>query len=67
MNKGMQLVRTVDWKKEVKEWEVFEAFDNDAESRFRSYKGMFEKVEDKEVEEKKEVKKTEWKKWKAKK
>lgn len=63
----MQLVRTVDWKKEVKEWEVFEAFDNDAESWFRSYKGMFEKVDNKEVEEKKEAKKTEWKKWKAKK
>lgn len=64
----MQLVRTVDWKKEVKQWEVFEAFDNDAESWFRNYKWMFEKVEEKEeIKEDKEVKKTEWKKWKAKK
>lgn len=66
----MQLVKTVDWKREVKQWEIFEAYDNDAESWFRSYKWMFEKVEDKEIEkneEKKDEKKAEWKKAKAKK
>lgn len=69
MNKGIQLVKTVDWMKEVREWEVFETTDSNARSWFRNYKGMFEKVdEDKPAEEeKKEVKKTEWKKWKAKK
>ena len=70
MNKGIQLVKTVDWMKEVKEWEIFEATDSNARSWFRNYKGMFEKVEDKEVEkneEKKDEKKAEWKKAKAKK
>ena len=64
----MQLVRTIDWKKEVKQGEIFEAYDNDAESWFRSYKGMFEKVEDKEeVKEDKKEEKKEWKKAKSKK
>lgn len=72
MNKGIQLVKTVDWMKEVKEWEVFEATDSNAKSWFRNYKGMFEKVEDKAVDkweekENKEAKKWEWKKVKAKK
>ena len=67
MNKGMQLVRTIDWKKEVKQGEVFEAFDNDAESWFRNYKGMFEKVDEKkEVKEEKTEKKSDWKKAKKK-
>ena len=68
MNKGIQLVKTVDWMKEVKEWEVFEATDSNAKSWFRNYKGMFEQVEDKkEVKEEKAEKKWEWKKAKAKK
>jgi hypothetical protein len=68
MNKGIQLVKTVDWMKEVKEWEVFEATDNNARSWFRNYKGMFEQVEDKkEVKEEKAEKKSDWKKAKAKK
>lgn len=68
MNKGIQLVKTVDWMKEVKEWEVFEATDSNAKSWFRNYKGMFEQVEDKkEVKEEKAEKKSDWKKAKAKK
>lgn len=68
MNKGIQLVKTVDWMKEVKEWEVFEATDSNARSWFRNYKGMFEQVEDKkEVKEEKTEKKSDWKKAKAKK
>ena len=67
MNKGIQLVRTIDWKKEVKQGEVFEAFDNDAESWLRNYKWMFEKVEEKEeVKEEKTEKKSDWKKAKKK-
>ena len=68
MNKGIQLVKTVDWMKEVKEWEVFETTDSNARSWFRNYKGMFEQVEDKkEVKEEKAEKKSDWKKAKAKK
>ena len=68
MNKGIQLVKTVDWMKEVKEWEVFEATDSNARSWFRNYKGMFEQVDEKkEVKEEKAEKKWEWKKAKAKK
>ena len=68
MNKGIQLVKTVDWMKEVKEWEVFEATDSNARSWFRNYKGMFEMVEEKkEVKEEKTEKKSDWKKAKAKK
>lgn len=68
MNKGIQLVKTVDWMKEVKEWEIFEATDSNARSWFRNYKGMFEQVEDKkEVKEEKAEKKSDWKKAKAKK
>ena len=68
MNKGIQLVKTVDWMKEVKEWEVFEATDNNARSWFRNYKGMFEMVDEKkEVKEEKAEKKSDWKKAKAKK
>jgi hypothetical protein len=67
MNKGIQLVKTVDWMKEVKEWEVFEATDSNARSWFRNYKGMFEQVEDKkEVKEEKAEKKSDWKKAKKK-
>ena len=68
MNKGIQLVKTVDWMKEVKEWEVFEATDNNARSWFRNYKGMFEQVDEKkEIKEAKAEKKSDWKKAKAKK
>lgn len=70
MNKGMELVRTINWKVEVKQGEVFETPDMVGEWLLRAYKGSFEKVEDKEVEEKKEEKaekKAEWKKTKAKK
>lgn len=67
MNKGIQLVKTVDWMKEVKEWEVFEATDSNARSWFRNYKGMFEKVDEKEIKEEKAEKKSDWKKAKAKK
>ena len=67
MNKGIQLVKTVDWMKEVKEWEVFEATDNNARSWFRNYKGMFEQVDEKkEVKEEKTEKKSDWKKAKKK-
>jgi len=67
MNKGIQLVKTVDWMKEVKEWEVFEATDSNARSWFRNYKGMFEQVDEKEIKEEKIEKKSDWKKAKAKK
>lgn len=68
MNKGIQLVKTVDWMREVKEWEVFEATDSNARSWFRNYKGMFEQVDEKkEVKEEKAEKKSDWKKAKAKK
>ena len=68
----MELVRTIDWKVEVKQGEVFETNDNIGEWLLRNYKGMFEKVEEKAVDkgeekENKEVKKWEWKKVKAKK
>ena len=67
MNKGIQLVKTVDWMKEVKEWEVFEATDNNARSWFRNYKGMFEQVDEKkEIKEAKAEKKSDWKKAKKK-
>lgn len=66
MNKGIQLVKTVDWMKEVKEWEVFEATDSNARSWFRNYKGMFEQVDEKEVKEEKTEKKSDWKKAKKK-
>lgn len=67
MNKGIQLVKTVDWMKEVKEWEVFEATDSNARSWFRNYKGMFEKVDEKkEIKEEKAEKKSDWKKAKKK-
>lgn len=64
MNKGMELVRTINWKVEVKQGEVFETPDMVGEWLLRAYKGSFEKVEEEEKEEKKEakVKKTERKK-----
>lgn len=63
MNKGIQLVRTTEWKREIKQWEVFEANDNDANSWLRNYKWMFEVVEEKE-EKKVEKKSNGWKKLK---
>lgn len=54
INKGTQLVRTKDWKKEVKQGEKFEVKDNKWKELMRLYKGMFKEVK----EEVKEVKKT---------
>ena len=66
MNKGMELVRTINWKVEVKQGEVFETPDMVGEWLLRAYKGSFEKIEEEEkIVEKKEnkgVKKSERKK-----
>jgi len=62
MNKGIQLVRTTEWKREIKQWEIFEASDNDANSWLRNYKWMFEVVE--KEEKKVEKKSNGWKKLK---
>lgn len=66
MNKGMELVRTINWKVEVKQGEVFETPDMVGEWLLRAYKWSFEKVEEEEKNvEKKEnkgVKKSERKK-----
>lgn len=64
MNKGMEFVRTIDWKKEVKQWEVFETPDMIWEWLMRNYKWMFEIVEEDKKETKVEKKTNGWKKLK---
>ena len=63
MNKGIQLVKTKEWKREVKEWEIFEAYDNDWASWLKSYKWMFEQVENIGNTVEKNEKKENKKKW----
>lgn len=63
MNKGIQFVKTIDWVKEVKQWEVFETSDANARSWFRNYKWMFEEVETKGDTVKENEKKENKKKW----
>lgn len=64
MNKGMEFVRTIDWKKEVKQGEVFETPDTIWEWLMRNYKWMFEIVEEDKKEKKVEKKTNGWKKLK---
>lgn len=64
MNKGMEFVRTIDWKKEVKQGEVFETPDTIWQWLMRNYKWMFEIVEEDKKEKKVEKKTNGWKKLK---
>ena len=59
----MEFVRTIDWKKEVKQWEVFETPDMIWQWLMRNYKWMFEEVENKGDTVKENEKKVNKKQW----
>ena len=66
MNKGIELVRTINWKEEVEEWQVFETPDWIGKWLMRNYKWRFQIVEENkgttvEEKEKKGSKKWWWK------